>query len=80
MNADPDQLAGPRHKANSLGKPSSKTEKAAPVDPLDSRKTWFKNYDEEWAAFLAESSLKKTRSGLGNSNPETLPRVWNCPP
>jgi len=80
MNTDTDQLEGRRFKANPLGKTSSKPEKAAPVDPPETHKTWCKNYDEEWAAFLAESSLKKTHPGLGNTNPETLPRVWNCPP
>jgi hypothetical protein len=80
MNADPDQLAAPRYKINPSGKPSSKPEKAVPVDPPEPHTTWFKNYDEEWAAFLAESSLKKTHPGLGNCDPETLPRVWNCPP
>ncbi|HEX7261175.1 MAG TPA: hypothetical protein VF258_05115 [Luteolibacter sp.] len=80
MNADPDQLASPRQKANPPGKPSSKPEKAAPAARPEPHKTWCQSYDEEWAAFFAESSLKKTRSGLGNSDPETLPRVWNSPP
>ena len=41
--------------------------------------TGFKSYDEEWAAFLAESSIRKTQSGINHEVPETLPRVWNHP-
>ena len=34
---------------------------------------------QEWAAFLAESTLKKTRPGINHDEREPLPRVWNTP-
>lgn len=80
MNVNPYQLVAPRHKVSPPGKSFSKSEKADSANPPEIHEAWFQNYDEEWAMFLAESSLKKTRPGLGNCNPETLPRVWNCPP
>ena len=79
MNANTDQLAGQAPATDSPAKTSTIPSKVSSVDPPARRKTWFNSYDEEWAAFLAESSLKKTRPGINNDAPETLPRVWNSP-
>ena len=79
MKAIPDQLAGPRLRADSPAKTYTKFHKVSSVSPPARRTTWFNSYDEEWAAFLAESSLKKSHSGINNESPEALPRVWNCP-
>lgn len=79
MKATPDQSAGPRLKAAPAAKNRSKIHKASSVGPPARRKTWFNSYDEEWAAFLAQSSIKKSRPGIHGEEPETLPRVWNIP-
>ena len=79
MNAIPEPLAGPRLKADAPAKTYPKFHKVSAVSPPAKRTTWFNSYDEEWAAFLAESSLKKSHPGINNEAPETLPRVWNCP-
>ena len=79
MKANPDQLAGTRLKADPPATPHSKFHKASSVAPAARCTTWFNSYDEEWAALLAESSLKKSHPGLKNNDPETLPRVWNSP-
>jgi hypothetical protein len=79
MNANPDQLAAPRLKADSSAETYQKSHKVSSVGPPASRKAWFNNYDEEWAAFLAKSALKKSHPGINNEDPETLPRVWNSP-
>lgn len=79
MKANPDQPAGPRLKAALAAKSYTKSSKASAIGPPARRKTWFNSYDEEWAAFLAESSIKKSRSGLSSGVPESLPRVWNMP-
>ena len=77
MKPNQDQLAGIR---NSLpARTSAKNLKVSSVDPPAIHRTWLTSYDEEWAAFLAESSLKKTRPGINNDEPEPLPRVWNTP-
>lgn len=49
------------------------------VSPPERHVSWFSNYDEEWAAFVNEHSISKTRPGINNEEPEPLPRVWNCP-
>lgn len=79
MKANPDQPAGPRLKAGSPARMQPKIHKATDVGPPARRQTWFNSYDEEWAAFLTESSIKKCRPGINNEDPETLPRVWNIP-
>jgi hypothetical protein len=79
MKATPDQPAGPRLRNVSPVKSSTKFHKASNVGPPAKRKTWFNSYDEEWAAFLAENSLKKSRPGINSADPEALPRVWNIP-
>ena len=79
MKANPDQLAGPRLKAASAAKLSTNIHKASAVGPPARRKTWFNSYDEEWAAFLAEKSINKSRPGINSEDPEALPRVWNIP-
>lgn len=79
MNANPDQFAGPRLKADSSAKNNPKSHKVSSVGPPASRKAWFSNYDEEWAAFLAKNALKKSHPGINNEDPEALPRVWNSP-
>ena len=79
MKATPDPSAGPRLKAAPAAKIHPKFHKASSVGSPASRKTWFKSYDEEWAAFLAQSSSKKSRPGIHNEEPEALPRVWNIP-
>lgn len=79
MKATPDQPAGPRLKAAPTAKIHPKFPKASIVGPPARRKTWFNSYDEEWAAFLAECSINKSRPGLNSEDPEALPRVWNIP-
>lgn len=79
MKANPDQPAGPRLKAASPAKLYTKSHKASAVGPPARRKTWFNSYDEEWAAFLAEKSIRKSRPGINGEDPEALPRVWNIP-
>lgn len=79
MNANPDQPVAPRLKAAPAAKMNPKFHKAATVSPPARRKTWFNSYDEEWAAFLAENSIKKSRPGIHSEDPEALPRVWNIP-
>jgi len=79
MNANPDQLKGTRPKAGPTGRNQTEFTKVFNVDPPAQRKTWFKDYDEEWAAFLTEKSLGKSKPGLNKADSETLPRVWNSP-
>ena len=79
MKAIPEPFAGPRLKADSPAKTYTKFHKVSAVGPPARRTTWFTSYDEEWAAFLAESSLRKSHPGINNEAPEVLPRVWNCP-
>ncbi|MES2920648.1 MAG: hypothetical protein V4819_03835 [Verrucomicrobiota bacterium] len=79
MKANPDQPAGPRLKAAPTAKHYTKSHKASAVGPPARRKTWFSSYDEEWAAFLAESAMRKSRPGINSEDPEALPRVWNIP-
>jgi hypothetical protein len=79
MKATPDQPAGPRLKTAPAAKSNPKLPKASTVGPPARRKTWFNSYDEEWAAFLAESSIRKSRPGISSEDPEALPRVWNIP-
>ncbi len=79
MNANPDQPVGPRLKAAPTAKTRTKSPKAPNVGPPAKRKTWFNSYDEEWAAFLAKSSMTKSRPGINSEDPEALPRVWNIP-
>ena len=66
------------HSLADLVLPTLPTRISSPSHPKQ-HTTWFSSYDEEWAAFLAESSLKKTRPGINHEIPETLPRVWNSP-
>ena len=79
MKATPDQPAGPRLKAAPAARTNVKFHKAPAVCPPARRKTWFNSYNEEWAAFFAEKSISKVRSGINGENPEALPRVWNIP-
>ncbi len=79
MNANPDQLKGVRPKAAVTGRNQTEFAQVFNVDPPAQRKTWYKDYDEEWAVFLAEKSLGKSKSDLNNDDPEMLPRVWNSP-
>lgn len=79
MKANPDQPAGPRLKAAPPAKLHPKSHKASAVGPPARRKTWFNSYDEEWAAFLAEKTIRKSRPGINAEVPEALPRVWNMP-
>ena len=78
MKANKDQLAGPRP-TSSLPAKTFKHQKVSSVDPPATRKSWLNSYDEEWAVFLAEKSMKKSRPGFNNDEPEPLPRVWNSP-
>jgi hypothetical protein len=79
MKANPDQPAG----AQSGATPSPGTRAEHPtvstVDPPVKPRTWFKNYNEEWADFLAEKTKMKPRQDNHSCEPEPLPRVWNCP-
>jgi hypothetical protein len=79
MKANPDQPTGTRIKAAPPAKTFASFHKVSVVDPPVRRKTWFNSYDEEWAAFLAEKSIKKVRPGINSDDPEPLPRVWNSP-
>jgi hypothetical protein len=79
MKAIPDQPAGARIPIASPAGKRKDPRKVSHVDPPVKRKTWFSSYNEEWAAFLAEKSRMKSRPGLSESEPELLPRVWNCP-
>ncbi len=79
MKATPEQPTGTRLKADLPAKAYAKLHKVASGGAPARRKTWFSSYDEEWAAFLAESAIKKSRPGITSADPETLPRVWNSP-
>lgn len=79
MNANIDSLVGSilaPHPAATFPTISAKVSSLSGPPP---HKNNFKSYDDEWAAFLAQSSLKKTRAGTNYEIPETLPRVWNNP-
>jgi len=81
MKATPDQLAATRLKAT-FGekiKINTKYHYVTCVGSTAKRKVWFNSYDEEWAAFLAASSRRKSRPGFNHADSEPLPRVWNCP-
>ena len=47
-------------------------------DPPVVNQTWCGHYNEEWAAFLAANSRKKSNAATW-LEPEILPRVWNTP-
>ena len=79
MNANPVQTQGNRPKADPTGGNQTNFTKVFNVDPPVDRTTWFSDYDEEWAAFLAEKSRVKMKSGLNSIDPEACPRVWNIP-
>ncbi len=79
MNANPDQLAGSRSPAGLPAKSAKNISQVSFVSPPATRLTWFSSYEEEWAAFLTVSSMKKTRPALSNGYSEALPRVWNIP-
>jgi hypothetical protein len=79
MKANPDQPAGARVNVAAPAGTHKNLHKVVAVDPPVKRKTWFNSYDEEWAAFLAAESMKKSRPGFNSNEPELLPRVWNCP-
>jgi hypothetical protein len=79
MNANPDQPVDDRLQAASSTLRKLEKSKASSVDPPATRKTWYHSYDEEWADFLAKSSMKKARPGINHEEPEPLPRVWNAP-
>jgi len=79
MKANPDPLAGPRLKAAPTANTNTKFHKASNVATPARRKTWFNSYDEEWAAFFAANSIRKSRPGIHGEDPEALPRVWNIP-
>jgi hypothetical protein len=79
MKAIPDRPAGARIPIAPPAGKRTDPRKVSQVDPPVKRKTWFSSYNEEWAAFLAEKSKMKSRPGLNESEPELLPRVWNCP-
>ena len=36
-------------------------------------------YTEAWNAFFAMASMMKSQRSKAPSEPEKLPRVWNCP-
>lgn len=79
MNANIDHFSSQGSATASFGSTSATL--AVPFSqPLPSRdKNGFRTYDEEWAAFLAERSIRKSRPGINNEVPEALPRVWNNP-
>ena len=79
MNANPVQTQGNRPKADPTGGNQTNFTKVFNVDPPVDRTTWFSDYDEEWAAFLAEKSRVKMKPGLNSIDPEACPRVWNIP-
>jgi len=49
------------------------------VDASEQHLSWFSSYDEEWEAFVKKQALLKNRAGFSSNEPESLPRVWNCP-
>jgi hypothetical protein len=51
-----------------------------PTDPPERHFGWFSSYNEEWAAFVQQQSVHRTRSGFDHNDPVPRPRVWNCPP
>ncbi len=75
MNANIDQHAdqSQRHP------PATKTPMVTPVDPPMLSKAWFSSYDEEWAAFLAENSLRKSPLWIKHNDEDSPPCVWNMP-
>ncbi len=80
MNSYPDQpVEGRPHAGSATAFSNPENTKVAPVDPPATRKSWYSNYDEEWADFLARSTKNKKRPGINNEEPESLPRVWNTP-
>jgi hypothetical protein len=73
MNTDLNLPTGLAQKATLLPH-SNRQKKAAPAS--DSRQnTWFKSYNDEWAAFVRERAC--TPKIFTDSEP--LPRVWNNP-
>ncbi len=79
MNANPDQPVDGLPQGTSPALRKLEIPKVAPVDSPATRKTWYHSYDEEWADFLAKSSMKKSRPGINHEEAEPLPRVWNSP-
>ncbi|MBK1814289.1 hypothetical protein JIN84_01530 [Luteolibacter yonseiensis] len=79
MNATFDQQAASRGLAYHPATPSPIHSHESPVDPPKPHNTWFSSYDEEWAAFLAEKSRRKSSATPHPDGFEVLPRVWNSP-
>lgn len=79
MNANLDQLTVTGSTIDPFARPSANLPGSSATLLPSRDKNGFRSYDEEWAAFLAESSIKKSRPGINNEVPEALPRVWNNP-
>lgn len=80
MNANPDQKTDAGRVTGNPARSASGTFKIPSVDPPSARNSWFNSYDEEWASFLASSSMmKKISPGINHDEAEALPRVWNTP-
>ena len=79
MKTNPDPFTGPGSDAGTTDPDVMKSPMVFPIEPPARRKTWFNNYEEEWADFIARSSFQKKRSGLNNAEAKSPPRVWNSP-
>ena len=79
MNTNIDQLDARRTIGRTGGLPATGVQSTPAVDPPERHLGWFSSYDEEWVAFVKEHESRRTHSGFFPSEPEALPRVWNCP-
>lgn len=79
MKTKDDQPADGRISDLTPGHAAPETRRVSAVDPPKRHQSWFSSYNEEWEAFIEEHAIQKNRPGINNDEPESLPRVWNCP-
>ncbi len=79
MNTNIEQPDARRTAGRSGGLTATGVQSTPAVDPPERHLSWFSSYDEEWVALVKEHEIRRTHCAVHPGEPETLPRVWNCP-